>query len=576
MAPQPDTIGTPKSGSASTDETRLLQDEAAVDAAETRLIGDEADPLATEEADADEQAPLAADAGGADEQAPLAADAEDEQAPESSGEPIAETVLFPKPIPSYDEETGVGMGDLFVPDYSHLDQVPHETESPELILPSKGGEDGAGYRIPGEGRSRSRWRPLMAFFLVGLMACIIVAAGSYGLGLWGGTRVPNVGGLTESRARSMLEGEGFVVETKTRLADDAIGFVIEQDPERGVRLGKGSTVTITIAVARTMPEVIGLTEEEAQDLLAKAGAKTVVVEGVNSAEPEGTVVGVDPGVGEAFVASQDVILRVAQKAPVPDVIGLDRVEAVAKIEESGFRAEVVFGTSDAQEGTVFECSPEPGAKAEPDSTVTIKVSESLPESPLHIAEYFGKDSANIATYLEGKGFSLVSGSQTQAGYAEGVYHADGQGYLIFCDRPFSHQHSHDGGGENPLAAGLPFEGIRWEVPSNLLPGDASDLSKDSATKAIMQMCGLANVSDVCTEGDVQMPADSVKTDAKFRCSYGESSGCSWTVLIVVEGGATRAAVTCAPTEYYEEYYDTSAYGGSLCDMIAYADVYSEL
>ena len=484
---------------------------------------------------------------------------------------VDETMLFPLPAPSYDEEHGSGVGGQYDQDFSRLD---HAYQNPrkerEIPIPHIADEDGAGYRVPGEGRSRSRWRPLLAFLLVAAMVAGIFAAATYGLEAWGGKTVPDVKGISEVRARAMLEDAGFVPEVKTKIADDKIGFVLEQDPESGGRLGEGSTVTIVVAVSRTMPDVMGLPQAEAQDLLGKAGASTIVVETRSSSEAEGTVIAVDPGVGEAFSSYQTVTLTVASKAEVPDVVGKEKVEAQAAVEAAGFKVDIQYIQSEQTYNTVVKTDPEAGTKADPGSTVHVYLAERMPSDPLHLMEYFGKNSASLAKYLNSQGFTLTWASSTD-GKAEVTYEGD-KGLLMFVERSYYNLYPAHGDTEaDSLAAGMPFSAIRWELASGQLPSGASDLS-DEATKELMKRCGLANVKDVCTQNDIKMPSGVSKSDAKFRCTYGESSGCSWSVLLVNEGGSTRAVVTCAPTTYYQRF-DLSQYGGSPCDLIACGDVY---
>lgn len=492
--------------------------------------------------------------------------------------PVDETMLFPLPAPSYDEEHGTGIGQQYGQDFSRLD---HAYQNPrrerEIPIPHISDEDGSGYRVPGEGRSRSRWRPLFALLLVSVMVAGIFAAATYGLEAWGGKSVPNVTGISEIRARTMLEGAGFVPEVKTRIADDGIGFVLEQDPASGGRLGEGSTVTIVVAVSRTMPDVMGLPQAEAQDLLSKAGAQTVVVETRAASEPEGTVIAVNPAVGEAFSSYQSVTLTVASKAEVPDVVGMEKVEAQAAVEAAGFTVEITYSEGDGKANTVTKMEPAAGEKADPNSKVRLFVIEPMPSDPLHLLEYFGKQSPSIARYVTGKGFSLSSAFTSSEDEAEAVYTSDANGTLCFCNRPYSHIYIHERNeGGDPLAENHPFVGIRWEVPSSLASFDATEQGRDAVTRDLMSRCGLSNITDICTNVDVKGPSDLAKNKAKFRCTYGEVNGIAWTVLVInEEGGGNRAVVTCAPVSYYKSNYDLAPYGDGICDFVACADVYGE-
>lgn len=499
----------------------------------------------------------------------------EDPAPADEGpEPVDETLLYPLPAPSYDEEHGMSIGEAtrYDEDYSRISTVTVDPRKDrEIPFPHMGDQDGRGHRVPGEGRSRGGCRPLIALLLVSVMATIICAAATYGLEMWGGKSVPNVVGVSEGRARLILGEEGFAVETRTHVADDGIGFVLEQNPESGVRLEEGSTVIVTVAVSRTMPDVVGMMQEEAVDLLSKAGAEDIKIAVKYSSEEEGTVISVDPAAGEGFSSYQTIMLTVAQKAQVPDVIGKEKVEATALIEDAGFKIDAQYVRSDAQPNTAVECDPEPGTKLDPGSTVHVYFAEPMPSDPLHIAEYFGKDSANIDRYLGEKGYRLTWAG-TSGGRAEATYTSDA-GLLMFVDRPYYNLYPANGDtSNNSMADGLPFSSVRWEVSQDYLPSGAAKLT-DDATRELMARCGLSNITDVCSHVDVNTPSWVSKSGAKFRCSYGETAGFAWSVLLVYENGSARATVSCAPLSYYQNI-DLSAYGGSACDYIACGDVYN--
>ena len=499
--------------------------------------------------------------------------------PRQEEEPVTETVILPVPSPRYDEESDGSVGNApYGEDYSRMGQAyTNDRKAREIPIPHIGDEDGTGYRIPGEGKSRSKLRPFFALLLVGLMAAGIFAAATYGLELWGGTTVPNVQGITEARARTMLEEAGFAVETKTRIADDGIGFVIDQEPARGTRVESGSTVSITIAVSRTMPQVVGLAQNEAIDLLTKAGAENIEVVGKQSNKAEGTVLEVSPDQGQSFAAYQTITLTVSKKPLVPDVIGKDKVEAVAIIEAAGFVADVQFVNETGTTNSVLRTDPKTDAKADPGSTIHLYVVEPMPADPLNLLDYFGKGSPNIAHYLTEKGFKLTGSFLSPNKEAEALYTSDAYGVLCFCNNPFSHAYIHSQNtGEDVLADDHPWTGIRWEIPKTLLPKSASKLDEQSV-RDIMTRCGLTSLLDVCTESDIQMPAETAKTKASFRCAYGEVGGNCWTILLVKEpSGSVRGVVTCAPIDYYMSSFDLEPYGKSICDFVACSDVYTEL
>ena len=120
---------------------------------------------------------------------------------------------------------------------------------------------------------------------------------------WGGRTVPQVVGLSEEDARTALEAAGFTVEASYQLADDGFGSVIACSLTAGERVDPSAGATITVAAQRMVPQVVGQDKDAARQALLDAGAQNVVFAYVNSDAPDGTVVAVDPAEGSPFVSA---------------------------------------------------------------------------------------------------------------------------------------------------------------------------------------------------------------------------------------------------------------------------------
>jgi beta-lactam-binding protein with PASTA domain len=112
--------------------------------------------------------------------------------------------------------------------------------------------------------------------------------------------VPDVTGDSEDNARSALEGAGLRVGKITReQSGEAPGTVIEQSPAAGEQVDKGDAVDLTVAQATPIPDVVDLTEEEAQAELEEAGFEvTVRDEAITDPADEGIVLDQTPAAGE--------------------------------------------------------------------------------------------------------------------------------------------------------------------------------------------------------------------------------------------------------------------------------------
>lgn len=93
--------------------------------------------------------------------------------------------------------------------------------------------------------------------------------------------VPSVIGQLEEQAVRVLEQAGFEVDTKQEPARlHPPGRVIRQDPPEGTELSSGKEVTIWVAdesSRREVPDVVNLTELQAQELLENSGFEVEAV-----------------------------------------------------------------------------------------------------------------------------------------------------------------------------------------------------------------------------------------------------------------------------------------------------------
>jgi eukaryotic-like serine/threonine-protein kinase len=130
--------------------------------------------------------------------------------------------------------------------------------------------------------------------------------------------VPDVVGTLEDAARRELEDAGFTVNVAQVFSDEPEGSVVAQSPRGGEEAEKGSAVRINVSKGTgqtTVPNVVGLSEDEAKQELEQADLQANVVE-VPSQEPAGTVVAQNPDSGSARSGST-VRLNVSAGAEEP-------------------------------------------------------------------------------------------------------------------------------------------------------------------------------------------------------------------------------------------------------------------
>lgn len=114
--------------------------------------------------------------------------------------------------------------------------------------------------------------------------------------------VPNLSGMTEEDAMSLLTQLGLTGLVGSRQASDTVenGLVISQNPAKGLKVETGTQITFTVStgVAKVpAPALAGLNQSAARSTLINAGFELGDVVEEYSSDPIGTVIRQDPEEG---------------------------------------------------------------------------------------------------------------------------------------------------------------------------------------------------------------------------------------------------------------------------------------
>jgi len=257
---------------------------------------------------------------------------------------------------------------------------------------------------PDEEKSKTGKYILITLLVIGLLALAAFLLAN----LLGGSPevdVPDVVGLSEDRATDELEDAGLEVEARNRSNTEVDqGDVFRQNPEAGATAEEGDTVTIFVSSGPgevTVPNLLTLTEDQAEDALDQVGLELGRVRRESSDAAEGTVIEQNPESGELLDEGEPVNIVLSTgvaTATVPDVIGLPEGDAIDAIEGEGLTAEVVTEPSDeADEGIVIAQDPDAGTELEEGDTVQILVSEG---SEFEMPDVTGDDADDAEDFLE--------------------------------------------------------------------------------------------------------------------------------------------------------------------------------
>ena len=116
----------------------------------------------------------------------------------------------------------------------------------------------------------------------------------------GEVSVPDLSGRTESQARADLVDAGLVVGTVTPVdnASEPAGTVVTQNPSAGTTVPPDTAVSFEVSSGRVeVPNVVGLTQSQAQNALAGRGLEFFVTFRESTEFTQGTVLEQDPREG---------------------------------------------------------------------------------------------------------------------------------------------------------------------------------------------------------------------------------------------------------------------------------------
>ena len=226
-----------------------------------------------------------------------------------------------------------------------------------------------------EDRHRGWWAAglLAAIVVGGLLLYLLFGSGGDG----GGTRVPGVVGKSITPATLELQRAGFKVLTNSVENGAPEGTVFAQDPRGGEQARQGSTITLSVSAGPAPVEIGDLSGKSlafARKKLTKAGLKIDVQRRPSGSIPAGRVIETSPAANSSIAPGQTVTVIVSggvRSVTVPDVVGMDRIDAKATLEQAGFLVTQEAENADAPEDQVVRQIPDANTSLARGDEVTI-------------------------------------------------------------------------------------------------------------------------------------------------------------------------------------------------------------
>ncbi|QER84484.1 Stk1 family PASTA domain-containing Ser/Thr kinase [Streptomyces tendae] len=193
--------------------------------------------------------------------------------------------------------------------------------------------------------------------------------------------VPSVIGDDIDDAKAELEGDKyqFVVEVEEKISGEEPGTVIEQKPDLGEEVEKGTTVTLTVAKAEdkaTVPDVLTKSCEEAKaQMTASTLTGNCVEEETDDPNLVGKVIRTSPDANTQVSKNSQVTIfigkaKAAEKVAVPEINGKKLEEAQRLLGEAGLSVTGVTGPNDPN-ARVFGSNPPQGTPVDKGTGVTL-------------------------------------------------------------------------------------------------------------------------------------------------------------------------------------------------------------
>ncbi len=257
-----------------------------------------------------------------------------------------------------------------------------------------------------------RFRRWLIVAIIILLLGAVAAAGGWWLGgRWAFT--PSAIGVDQATATQLVRQAGLVPQVSTG-PDNVVpaGDVADTDPEAGVKVLRGSTVTLKVSSGRpTVPDVEpGSSVQDAQQRITAAHLRPQLNDSdavYDDAIPAGRVTGTDPAAGTALNIGTIVDLivsRGAQPVVVPDVAGKAVDDARNALLAAGFVVgpEQLRFSADQPAGNILGSDPAAGSTLDHGSTVTLLVADSLT-----VPDVRGLVPADARARLSAAGFTVT-------------------------------------------------------------------------------------------------------------------------------------------------------------------------
>ena len=232
-------------------------------------------------------------------------------------------------------------------------------------------------------------RSARRLMLGALVVAVAVAIGVVGSWVYIRSQVPShtvpaeLVGAQLDEVPDLVGGNGWDIVTRRDYYDGTDeGEIVRTVPEPDTSLREGETLTLHVSLGPPLvpvpQDLVGLSQEDAEDQLATAGLQADVQRQPSDEVDAGIVIGLGEDVSDQVPRGSSVPLVVSSgpdEPEIPDLEGENYRDAVAELEAMGLDVELDFreARGGRDEGEVIRTDPDEGEEVDQGSTVVVVV-----------------------------------------------------------------------------------------------------------------------------------------------------------------------------------------------------------
>jgi eukaryotic-like serine/threonine-protein kinase len=232
-------------------------------------------------------------------------------------------------------------------------------------------------------------RSARRLMLGALVVAVAVAIGVVGSWVYIRSQVPShtvpaeLVGAQLDEVPDLVGGNGWDIVTRRDYYDGTDeGEIVRTVPEPDTSLREGETLTLHVSLGPPLvpvpQDLVGLSQEDAEDQLATAGLQADVQRQPSDEVDAGIVIGLGEDVADQAPRGSSVPLIVSSgpdEPEIPDLEGENYRDAVAELEALGLDVELDFrqARGGRDEGEVIRTDPDEGEEVDQGTTVVVVV-----------------------------------------------------------------------------------------------------------------------------------------------------------------------------------------------------------